>query len=492
MQIYKAIVNFYLNNYNSRKKISMSALVAFMFLILVSGCKKLVHIPEPVDTITTVKTFSNSGSANSAVAGIYYKMSSANQSSPFYGRLTVYPALTADELRVSTGTETFYQNNSIPSTEDKFWGGIYSAIYSANAVIEGLQASKTLTAEIKNQYTGEAKFMRALCFFYLTNLFGDVSLVNNTDFATNSLLKRTPSDQVYQQIVNDLQDAQDQLPSDYSVSGGERTRANKWAATALLARVYLYLGKWAKAEEQATEVLNNSGTYSLCEDLNNVFLKSSQETILQLEINEYPYATYEGSQFIPEYQTKDFDSATIASNWMYFVPNYYLTDQLVNTFESGDQRKENWLINTGLLNGTNYYYPYKYKVRRGSAGSVSEYNILLRLAELYLIRAEARAKQNNLNGAISDLNFIRLRASLTGVSSSLSQTQILDDIAQENRVEFFAEYGHRWFDLKRTGQADAILIPIKGSNWQTTDQLYPIPKSELLLNPNLTQNLGYQ
>jgi len=112
------------------------------------------------------------------------------------------------------------------------------------------------------------------------------------------------------------------------------------------------------------------------------------------------------------------------------------------------------------------------------------------LAEQYLIRAEARAEKNNLNGAIDDLNMIRERAGLSPLLPSSDQSQVLAAVAQERRIELFAEWGHRWLDIKRTKTADQILGPIK-SLWKSTAQLYPIPTLEIQTDPNLKQNPGY-
>lgn len=286
-----------------------------------------------------------------------------------------------------------------------------------------------------------------------------------------------PVNQVYQQMVADLADAQSLMISDYSLSNGERIRANKWAAAALLARVYLYQKQWADAEKQATLVINNTQLFTLLSDPNQVFLKNSNESILQLQtINEYPYATWAGNNLVP---------TDPGSN-----PNYYLTDQLLAAFEPNDLRKTTW-VGSSDYSGTTYYYPAKYKVFQGDPGNITEYYTLLRLSEQYLIRAEARAQQNtNLAGAITDLNTIRSRAQLPPLSGSLSQSQVLSSVAQERRIELFAEDGHRWFDLKRTGQASSVLLPIKPT-WTDNAQLWPIPPSEITRDPNLTQNPGY-
>jgi hypothetical protein len=209
-----------------------------------------------------------------------------------------------------------------------------------------------------------------------------------------------------------------------------------------------------------------------------VFLANSTEAILQLQLaNRPPYSTQEGQYFIPP------DSVT--------SPYYALTSQLLGAFEPGDGRRTAWVDSTNLSGTSAYlYYPFKYKVRKDTTGNITEYYMLLRLAEQYLIRAEARANQNKLPDAISDLNVIRARAGLPNLSSALSQSQVLSAVARERRIELFAEWGHRWLDLKRTGQADAVLAPIK-SQWQPTAKLYPIPQSELIADPNLRQNPGY-
>ena len=116
--------------------------------------------------------------------------------------------------------------------------------------------------------------------------------------------------------------------------------------------------------------------------------------------------------------------------------------------------------------------------------------MILRLAEQYLIRAEARAQQGNLTGAIGDLNIIRERAGLPDLSTALTQDKVIAAVMQERRIELVSEWGQRWLDLKRTGQVDSVLSKIKPT-WKINGQLYPIPQSELTNDPNLVQNPGY-
>lgn len=451
-------------------------------IIYLSSCNKLVSIPEPVDTITTPETFANDANANSAISAIYSNMSWPNYAFRYAnGAITIYAGMLSDELMEFGNPENIFWTNNLTSDftdiNNMFWKPAYSHIYMTNAAIEGLRASGTLSNSIKKQLEGEARFLRAFSYFYLVNLFGDVPLATTTDFEKNSLLSRSPSSEVYKQIIEDLKDAESMLISDYSPSNEQRIRAGKWAAVALLARAYLYSGDWKNAEIKADEVIQNSSSFSLQNDLNTVFKKNSRETILQLEtIDVSPYTTYEGNNLVPATQGNS--------------PYYILSNPLLDAFEPGDKRRIDWLDSTNI-SGSFYYYPYKYKENEGVAGQVDEYYILLRLSEQYLIRAEARAKQNNLNGAIEDLNIIRHRAGLLDLSYNLNQDGVFSAIAQENRIEFFTEWGHRWFDLKRTGQATKILGAIKGSNWQPEDQLLPIPLSELQKAPNLQQNPKY-
>jgi starch-binding outer membrane protein, SusD/RagB family len=249
--------------------------------------------------------------------------------------------------------------------------------------------------------------------------------------------------------------------------------------TALLARVYLYKKNWSKAEAEATAVIG-SGMYTLPADPATVFLKNSQEAIWQLFPVNPGLNTLEGNQLLP---------SPISNPSFPPPPTYYITDTLLRSFETGDKRKTSW---TGLRiypnGGNSYYYPTKYKVRTG--GTLTEYYVVFRLAEQFLIRAEARAQQNLLAEAILDIDTVRHRAGLPGTMAA-SQTELLSAIEHERQIELFAEWGHRWYDLIRTDRATTILGTLKPATWQATDTLWPIPILQIRLNPRLTQNPGY-
>lgn len=455
---------------------SINKILIFATLIFSSSsCKKFVEIPLPNDQLTTEFVFTNDNAAIQSVIGIYSNMmTNSQQFSCSY--TTFFAGMASDELYYYTPSfrDEFVSNQitlqSHGTLETSFWNPCYKYIYAANKCIEGASGSSSLTSSVKSTVIGEAKFIRAFCYYYLVSLFGDVPLVLSTTYQINQSLPRTAKASVYNQIINDLKDAQNALGTAYPTI--ERVRPNKWAATALLARVYLSVQDWPNAEIQATSVIS-SGTYNLESNLNIVFQINSNETIWQLRPVNPSRNTWEGNQIIPSSNST--------------TPTYLLTPTLLNSFEIGDQRKTAW-ANSRVFASQTLYYPYKYKVRTGS--TLTEYYVVLRLAEQYLIRAEARAQQNNIAGSQADLNMIRNRSGLLNTTSN-TQATLLSAIEQERRMELFAEWGHRWFDLKRTNRADAVLGSLKPTTWQTSDALWPIPQSQINLNPSLTQNPGY-
>jgi len=454
------------------------------FLIL-GSCKKYVEVDPPRTSLNDELVFTDDKTAESSLVGVYSSMNGFS-SSFANTQANFYPSMSADDFQTATVNVTAdeFKQNALTSSNGVItglWSQPYSLIYHVNAVIEGLAKSTTVSEAKSKQLTAEAKFLRAFYYFYLVNYFGDVPLVLNTDFLTNTSLPREKADVVYESIIKDLLEAQSGLSDGYpTYSGypaGERIRANKAAATALLARVYLYRGMWDKAEAEATKVIADT-KYVLETNLDNVFLKTSKEAILQLQaINTStagPINTWEGYSIIPV-------NATTA-------PGYIMYPDFVSSFESlTDKRYLSWLKAYTPAGGTTVYYPFKYKVR---VGAVTEYSMVLRLAEQYLIRAEARAQQSKLAEAKSDIDAIRVRAGLPVLPTGLTKDQLLLAVEKERKLELFTEWGHRWFDLKRTGRAIAVLGAIK-SGVTAEDLLYPIPLDAMLTNNKLVQNKGY-
>lgn len=465
----------------SSRMSKIAALLAILPAFLFSSCKKFVTIPPPQDQVVSATVFMDDKTATAAILGIYTQMMGVGTGYLMTGALTTYPGLSGDEIyNVTSGTNyDAFATNSLLKTnvtvQNNLWRFAYAYIYQANACLEGLAASNKLSDAVKKQLTGECLFVRAYCYFYLTGLFGDVPLETTTNYLTNAVAPRTSSVKVLQQVSSDLDSAQALLVPAYPAGGlvAGPVRPNKWAATALQARVHLYQKNWSAAETAASAVIN-SGMYNLVGNLNAVFLANSKEAILQIQPVMFNQNTGEGAVFIPAKATT--------------IPTFSIPDTTLRAFEAGDQRKNSW-IKTVTIGGKTYSYPYKYKVRSGF--TVTEYSMVERLAEQYLIRAEARAQQNNISGATADLDTIRVRAGLPPLPSTLNQAACLLAVEQERRIELFTEWGHRWLDLRRTGRINTALGGEK-SNWVATDSLYPIPYAEIQKNVSLTQNPGYE
>jgi hypothetical protein len=463
-------------------------LIVFILLLGLNtflSCKKLVEVGAPVNQLTTSSVFTNDNTAIAAQLAIYAQM----QAVPWTIEATT--ALSSDELaNYSTPqSNTDLYDNALNAQADGNslqWAQAYNFIYQENAIIENVQKATGITNNTKTLLIAEAQFVRAYWYFYLVGFYGDVPLITSTDYKKNSAMSRTPRSKVYQQILQDLRDAQLSLKNVYldatdTAVTVDRVRPTTWAASALLARAYLYNGQYDSAEIQSTRVINNSVLFGLV-PLNSVFLKNSNEAIWQIYPPSAAKSTYEGTYFI----LTGVPGGGSLSNCCAISP------QLLSAFESGDNRKSSWI--NSYTNGSKIWsFPYKYK-DNGTNSSLREYSMVLRLGEQYLIRADARARQNKLNDAISDINAIRTRAGLAGLNPLLSQQQALSAIAHERQVELFME-GDRWFDLKRNGAIDSVMsviTPTKGGiAWNTNQQLYPIGTSELQNGVNLAQNLGY-
>jgi hypothetical protein len=461
------------------------AVYLLVFTLLSGSCRKFLDVGDPTDKVSANFVYGANSSAAAVLTGIYFDLQRQGEGFA-HGRtsISLFAGLSADEFNVLPLSvySGFYANADYYD----FWSTIYRLIYRINAAIEGIDPSTKLSLDIKQQLLGEAKFLRAFCYFYLVNMYGDVPLLLTTDYKHNASARRSPEKQVYKQIIEDLISAEKSLKEEYVDADAmnsvlERTRPNKWCASALLARVYLYTGDWGEAEHQATLVINNNTLYDTTA-LKDVFKITSREAIWQLE------------------PVSDQGQLNTLEAEIYYLANgkpdeylnpIWLSYTLESAFEENDMRKKVW-VETTSATGTEYHFFAKYK--RYTIGEDADENLMvLRLAEQYLIRAEARAQQGKIEASRSDINIIRRRARLDDVDVS-SKEQLLNSIFRERQVEFFCEWGHRWFDLKRTGKLNTVMeheAPLKQGVWMPYKKFYPIPLDDLKYNINLVQNYGY-
>lgn len=418
----------------SQKAVSRSFVCALTFLTF-SSCDDYVTVDLPPTQLTASAVFEDKMSANAAMVEVYAKMRKTGIFSGTSSGVSVAIGAYADELDYfgddTKGISFFYGNALLPSFGDvsTLWNNSYSQIYGATP--------------------------------YITS----------TDYRTNSKAAKMSVMDLYPKLIADLEEASTLLPEAYI--SADRVRPNRFAAKALLARVYLYNGNWAEAANEASAVLNHTDLYRPVSNLAATFKKQSTTTIWQ---------------FMPGVAGQNTDEATTFIFTAGPPPLVALSPSLMSAFETGDLRKSSWTKAVTKTSST-WYHADKYKTK-GNSGTSVEYSIVLRLSEQYLIRAEARARQGELSGAKEDLNVIRTAAGL-GNTTAATDVAIIDAVLRERRVELFAEYGHRFFDLKRYGTVNAVLSVVK-RGWEATDSLLPLPETELLVNPNLLpQNPGY-
>lgn len=446
-------------------------IIAFISIgIALAACNVLDVRPQ--SAIPAEDAFKDKGGIERGILGAYIPF----QYLSYYGRsYLILSDLAADNLDLTGNTTGEYvevdNNNILPEngTIGNIWASAYESINNANNVIAKVPQMADMTDDEKNVALGELYFIRALNYFNLLNYFGAVPIKLTPTVGTGGVnIPRNPVNEVYDQIVDDLEFAETNLPA-----STVKVRASKYAAKALLARVHLYNKNYAEASVKATDVIDNGG-YQLLNDYSQIFKDGSAESIFEI------------------------DFVVLARNRI-AEQNFPLTlngkrevapsSGIVSAYEPDDQR----FLKSLAFDSTNFnpqtlqgLEPYAIKYSDLATGAQNV--IVLRLAEMYLIRAEAQAElEGSVTAIQADLNKIRDRADLTG-STTNSYTNLLLEIERERRVEFAFE-GQRWFDLVRTGRATAILPNVTTVN----KTLFPIPLSEILTNtnPDMKQNPGY-
>ncbi len=457
------------------KYTSIRLLILLPALFITGACNEFIQVGPPKTQIVPQTVFQTAGSASSTLLGIYSLM--MTNTSFTKGAIEEYLGTSSDELlnyATSANRLQFYQNSLTSINSDVlsvFWAEAYKYISNTNMILEGLMSSP-IPAQEMNPLMGEALVVRAFCYFYLVNLYGDVPYLTSSSYQVNSLAPRTPTNEILNNMVNDLITARGLMPNT-TATAGQRVRPGRDVATALLARIYLQQQEFKLAEEMATELITKSSMYTLVSDLSKVFLAGSTEAIWQLMPVTPNSGTPQASLFI----------LTAAPNSS--SRRVSLRPELMAAFEAGDKRRTAWTRTFTNASGS-WNYSYKYT---STTNTPVEYSVFFRFAEQYLIRAEARAQLGLYQDAVQDINTIRSRAGLSSIVST-DKELLMEAILQERRIEFMTEFGHRWLDLKRMGFIDEVLSTVK-TNWQSTDAWFPIPEAERLINTNLSQNPGY-
>ncbi len=476
------------------KKITI--LVGLLTLSLTACQDKFLDL-APVSSINTSTYYQTQSDILTALNGAYGALQFAGQ----YGQYYVLTEIPSDDTYpVLSGTVTdqdqldkFYLITTNPYTLAAWTDG-YRGIYRCNTVI-GRIAGITMPETLKNRVIGEAKFLRALMYFNLVRFFGDVPLILTeiTDPLQGYDYGRTPVADVYAQIIKDLSEAEAVLPAAYT--GADVGRSTSGAAKSLLGNVYLTQKNYASALSKLKEVID-AGTYSLLPNYADLFKpanKNSKESIFEVQYKKGNIG--EGSNYANNYAPTNSGNAVIAFGG---GGNNIPTADLESSYEPGDLRKAVSLA-TSYVNASGVkvdaYYIKKYADPPVVVNDSEDDWYVLRYADVLLMYAETLNETGKTTDALTYLNQVRKRAGLANKTIT-TQADMRLALEQERRVELAFE-GHRWFDLVRTNRAIPVLnakaaaIGIK-TPLTTTNLLFPIPQSQIDINPGkITQNPGY-
>lgn len=440
-------------------------------LVMSNSCDSILE-PKPIDVQTNDVVLNEPQDVANVEVGLYSAFRTIAPATVIAGDFT------ADNL-IHQGTFSQYRElgtkriSSANASVATLWTAIYNTVYIANFIMERLPTIPGVPAAERSRVMGSAHFLRGYAYFIALFSYGGVPQVLTTDIETNRNIPRASREAILDLIVADYNEALNLLPDEIGPA-----YAGKYTVRAALARLNLYLGNWSDAETFATAVID-SDLYQLEPNFSNlVNTDFTNEAILEVG---YTLTDDPGS------------STNIGLNNLFrsrreIIPSNEVVVALGSS-ESGD-RFSSMTFELADLNGSdNGWSVAKY----GTADQDNNNVVVFRLAEMYLIRAEARAQLDKVSGdnsAQSDINVLRARAHAPAITS-VSKTQMIRLIEEERRYELAFE-GHRWYDLVRTGRASAVMSAFS-PNWRDVYELWPIPQGELQTNPALVgnQNPGY-
>ena len=472
-------------------------------LFIISSCGKSFIERPPVSAATVDVLYKTDKDFQDAVMGGYQAL--RNQYTNFwqFGDLRGDDAfIQVSNQPTSTNIDVFSLNSS-DALLNNTWANYYIVINLANNIITKIANADAAVVKNKDRYIGEAKFLRAIAYFDLVRIFGDVQMITNIPTADEvAKIPRTPAATIYAEIIiKDLLDAGAKLPQSYT--GTEVGRATKGAAKAILGKVYMTVKDFPKAEAVLQELTTAPYTYALLPNYNDLFDYSKNE---------------HHSEYIFDIEYEE-GLGGLGSNWTNgFMPNvtallnYYKinggfgeslcpTMLFINLWQANDKRKDisvqccgQWKNpTTGAVtifsSQTSQSYTMKYITAVATQNDSKANWKLIRYADVLLMYAEALNENGKTPLALTPLNQIRTRAGLP-VFSTLTQAEARDSIAQERRFELCFE-GHRWFDLVRTGKALTACAPVGMKDYMT---VFPVPLTQVRVMNNPTifpQNNGY-
>ncbi|GAA4469657.1 RagB/SusD family nutrient uptake outer membrane protein [Nibrella saemangeumensis] len=473
-------------------------IAATLLMVGLSSCRDFLEL-YPQHQISTGSFFKNQNDFEKALVGIYSNIRGlySNSAVQYVAELNTDNA----EIQWSSPTtdEMQLDQNGLTSTNgivSGMWSTCLSTISKSNTLLNRIDKVEFDQAT-KDKIIGETKFLRALSYFYLVRLFGNVPITDQEFTSPGQIaasdLSLKPKEEVYKIIIADLQSAESLLPAALNT---DKTRASRSTVKALLGKVYLTLQQYQPAADKLKEVID-ANRYSLAPAYKTLF--SSGNNNLAESMLEIQYTTNRnlGNNYSAVF-TPAITSMAIFPNNLQGSGRIVPTLNLINTYEAGDDRKTVSVSDSvRLINGRKSYSRYGLKFVDFNAIALSDGGVtftVLRYADVLLMYAEALNELGKTAEALPYLNQVRKRAKLPELAN-LSQQQFRTAMEKERQLEFFLE-GHRWFDLVRTGRAREVLNAHYASqklNFSVEDfeLLFPIPQNEVDLNSTVKQNPGY-
>lgn len=476
------------------RKILLIGLIGSLFC----SCKKDFLDLSPVSNGNVSAFYKNASDIEIAVNGAYAALQMDGQYRYAYWQV--------GEVR-SDNTRNWEGGGNFPDAElDQFkespsntilnsmWLDNYYGIFLCNTILNRIPAVE-MNETLKRQFTGEVKFLRALMYFNLVRTFGDVPLVikETTSFREGYVQKRDSVRIVYEQIVEDLQDAATYLPSAFS--GNNIGRATSGAARSLLGKVWLTRHNYSAAAAELKKVID-AGTYRLLQNYTDLWRTTNAnhaESVFEVQFKKGGTGT--GSPFTNFFAPRDSELAVTRVGFAY--GRNLPTPDMVAAYEAGDLRKNASLAESYIRNSRTINDPYTIKYRDVPFAEIDADNnwTVLRYADVMLMYAEALNELNNGpdQEAYDMVNVVRDRAGLDPLQKGLNKIDFARSLEHERQVELAFE-GHRWFDLLRTGRA----LEVMNHHFAGTitvypyQLLFPVPQSQININPSvIRQNEGY-
>lgn len=497
------------------KKFIIKTITVIFLGSLFTSCSEEFLKENPEDRYVVGNFYSGQTDAEAAVAAVYQQLYSIYERHIF-----LLNELPADDEKNGLGMPNQYLQNlefCRTGSENQFtremWQRCYQGISKANTAIENIPGV-TMDEKVKSRLVGEAKFLRALFYFNLVRFYGDVPLVLKIEGVNDATIPRTPTDEVYEQIIKDLTEAEEALPPTYSDNNSGR--ASQGAAKILLGKVYLTTHDYQKCVDKLAEVINKESTYGY--DLHEYYgdnwekeTENGVEMVFSVEFMDPPGNGNNAMQLQgPKYSLPNgFGPLGLSNSNEADIP----TMELYNLFTDDDERKvetfrtEFISLKDGSVHVSSIPIFVKYWEENESVAVNSDANMhIIRYADALLMYAEALNEVDRTDEALSYLNRIRERAFNTTDKnySGLSKEEFRTAVWKERRMEL-AQEGHRWFDLARTDRyiermkehaayEASVAEPNKTdiiTNITDRLKLMPIPQREIDINPLLEQNLGY-